>query len=60
MLDKEQIENWRTVYDQAGLRIEALDADAVALYAENKPVIEMTRAEWNNINMALEGVTRDA
>lgn len=59
MLDREQIENWRTVYDQAGLRVEALDSDAVAVYAENKPMIEMTRAEWNNINMALEGVKNE-
>lgn len=57
--DHEHIENWRTVYDQAGLRVEALDSDAVALYAESKPVFEMTLAEWNNINMALEGVKNE-
>ena len=56
MLDKEQIENWHTIYDKAGLRVDALDMDAVAMYAENKPVIEMTLAEWKQINTALEGL----
>ena len=59
MLDREHTENWHTVYDQAGLRAEYLDNDAVALYCENIHRITMTLAEWNNINMALEGVKNE-
>ena len=59
MLDKEQIENWHTAYEHECVRVETLDNEAVALYCENIHRITMTRAEWNNINMALEGVKNE-
>lgn len=59
MLDRDQIENWQTVYDQSGLRVEAIDNEAVAIYCEGIHRITMTLAEWNNINMALEGVKNE-
>lgn len=59
MLDKEQPETRRTVYELEGVRVETLDNEAVSLYCEGIHRITMTRFEWHNINMALEGVSRD-
>ena len=56
MTNGDQTESRRTIYNQAGLRAEYIDNEAVALYCEGIHRITMTRAEWNNINMAMEGV----
>lgn len=55
MLDREQIDNWNTVYEKDGLTVKRLDNDAVRLYLEGKPRCEMTLQEWRNVNKALEG-----
>ena len=56
MLDREQIENWNTVYERDGLTVKRLDNDAVCLYLEGKLRCEITLQEWRDVNKALEGV----
>lgn len=56
MLDREQIDNWNTVYQRDGLTVKRLDNDAVCLYLEGAPICEMTLQEWRDVNKALEGV----
>lgn len=56
MLDKDQIDNWNTVYERDGLTVKRLDNDAVRLYLEGAPRCEMTLQEWRDVNNALEGV----
>lgn len=55
MLDKEQIDNWETVYDRDGLTVKRLDESAVGLYLEGVPYCEITLQEWRDVNKALEG-----
>ena len=56
MLDKDQIDNWNTVYESEGLTVKKLDNDAVRMYLEGVPCCEMTLQEWRDVNKALEGV----
>lgn len=56
MLDRDQIDNWNTVYDNNGLTVKRLDNEAVCLYLEGVPYCEMTLHEWRAVNKALEGV----
>ena len=44
------------VYESDGLRAESVDNCAIALYVEGAFLCEMTREEWRNINLALEGL----
>ena len=55
MLDKDQIDNWETVYDNNGLTVKRLDESAVGVYLEGVPYCEMTLQEWRAVNKALEG-----
>ena len=48
-----------TLHNQNGLRAELVDNCAVALYVEGVLAVEMTRDEWKQINMALEGVKNE-
>lgn len=56
MLDKDQIDNWETVYDNNGLTVKRLDESAVGVYLEGVPYCEMTLQEWRDVNKALEGM----
>lgn len=48
-----------TLHNQHHLRAEIVDDDAIALYNFDSHVLTMTLAEWNNINMAMEGVKNE-
>lgn len=47
------------IYNHQGLTAILVDNEAVAIYCEGIHRITMTRLEWNNINMALEGVKNE-
>lgn len=55
MLDRDQIDNWQTVYDKEGLTVKLLDESAVRVYIEGTQRCEMTLQEWRAANKALEG-----
>lgn len=56
MINLEQNENWRNVYDRDGLMVKQLDESAVCVYLEGAPRCEMTLQEWRAVNKALEGM----
>lgn len=44
------------VYNQDGVTVSVVDNEAVIIYLEGKLALELTLAEWKQINLALEGL----